>query len=245
MSKDYHKYPRLYIDAAISANVPLPLNTEQWHYLRNVMRLNDGDNIMIFNGHDGEWFGCLIFETKKRLLISPIKQTKPQPPKPQLVYAFAPLKKGRIDYMVQKATELGTGILQPIITDYTVNHKIKPQKLIANAIEAAEQCTMLNIPTINPIIKFTDFIDSFSQTHKIIFCDEKQASSSPINIISTLKGNKICVLIGPEGGFSPSEREQLYSAKNTIPISLGSRIMRADTAAISALTLVQATIGDW
>ncbi|NRA87984.1 MAG: 16S rRNA (uracil(1498)-N(3))-methyltransferase [Rhizobiales bacterium] len=245
MTREYHKLSRLYLDAPIIKNSGLQLNNDQWHYVCNVMRLNEGDQIMIFNGKDGEWLSEIKYETKKRILLNPIKQTKPQPDKPQLVYAFAPLKKGRVDYMIQKATELGVGILQPIITDHTIGHKVKLEKYVANAIEAAEQCTMLNIPTIKQAIKFDTFIHDFATNYQIIFCDEAAKSQSPLNDIGKLKSQKICVLIGPEGGFSSNERAALLQMNNSLSISLGPRIMRADTAAIAALTLVQATIGDW
>lgn len=244
-TKQNHKLPRLYVTMPITAQVPLPLDQDQWHYVRNVMRLVDGDEMMIFNGQHGEWRATLIFETKKRLSLKPHTQTKQQSAKPNLLYAFAPLKKGRLDYMIQKATELGAGFLQPILTEYTDNHKINLQKLEANAVEAAEQCTMLNVPKVSKALKFDVFIEQFSKTHHIIFCDEAAHSASPISLIAALKGQKICVLVGPEGGFSEAERQALLALPQMTAISLGPRIMRADTAAIAALTLVQATIGDW
>lgn len=122
MNRKYHKLSRLYIDAIITSEQLISLDADQWHYVRNVMRMVDGDNIMIFNGVDGEWLATLVFETKKRICLKPVEQTKLQTPKSKLVYAFAPLKKGRIDYMIQKATELGAGILQCVITDHTINN---------------------------------------------------------------------------------------------------------------------------
>ncbi len=245
MNRDYHKLPRLYLTSALNNDAAILLNMDQWHYLRNVLRMVDGEQLMVFNGVDGEWLAELIFETKKRAVIKPIKQTKVQTLANHLTYAFAPIKKGRLDYMVQKATELGVGILQPVITEHTVSHKLKLEKLEANAVEAAEQCTMLSIPKINPTIKFDVFLNDFSKNYHIIFCDEAENSSSPIAQISALKDRKICLLIGPEGGFSEQERRQLLAKNNVTAISLGPRIMRADTAAIAALTLIQASIGDW
>ena len=244
-TKQNHKLPRLYVSQAIGAELLLPLDQDQWHYVRNVMRLVDGDEMMIFNGQHGEWRASLVYETKKRICLKPLLQTKPQPNQPELLYAFAPLKKGRLDYMIQKATELGASLLQPVLTDYTDNHKINLQKLAANAVEAAEQCTMLSVPQVAEPLKFDQFIAQFSKTHQIIFCDEAADSASPINVIAALKGQKICVLVGPEGGFSEAERQALLTLEQVTTISLGPRIMRADTAAIAALTLVQATIGDW
>ena len=244
-TKKNHKLPRLYVTVPIEQQVLLPLDQDQWHYVRNVMRLVDGDEMMIFNGQHGEWRASLVFETKKRICLKPLVQTKAQPTKPDLLYAFAPLKKARLDYMIQKATELGAGILQPVLTEYTDNHKVNLQKLAANAIEAAEQCTMLNVPQVNKPLKFNDFVVQTSQTHQIIFCDEAAEIASPISLIAALSGQKICVLVGPEGGFSEAERQALLGLKQVTAISLGPRIMRADTAAIAALTLVQATIGDW
>ncbi len=245
MTQENHKLPRLYVTQAIVENQQIPLDQEQWHYIRNVMRLVDGDKMMIFNGQDGEWLASLIYETKKRLVLNPIEQTAQQPQQSELLYAFAPLKKGRLDYMVQKATELGASQLLPVLTAYTDNHKIKLEKLEANAIEAAEQCTMLSIPSILKPQKFDAFIEQYSQTHQIIFCDERAETVSPISLIARLKGKQICVLIGPEGGFSAAERNALLALDCVHAISLGPRIMRADTAAVAALTLVQATIGDW
>ncbi|PCI89099.1 MAG: 16S rRNA (uracil(1498)-N(3))-methyltransferase [Hyphomicrobiales bacterium] len=243
--KQNHKLPRLYVTQAIEAQVLLPLDQDQWHYVRNVMRLVDGDDMMIFNGQHGEWRASLVYETKKRICLKPMLQTKLQPTQPELLYAFAPLKKGRLDYMIQKATELGASLLQPVLTDYTDNHKINLQKLAANAVEAAEQCTMLSVPQVAAPLKFDNFLAQFSKTHQIIFCDEAAPTASPISLIAALAGQKICVLVGPEGGFSDDERQALLALEQVTTISLGPRIMRADTAAIAALTLVQATIGDW
>lgn len=245
MTKENHKLPRLYVTDEITVDQAIPMNQEQWHYIRNVMRLVDGAKIMIFNGKDGEWLASLNYETKKRLVLMPVEQTKPQPQAAKLLYAFAPLKKGRLDYMIQKATELGVSHMQPVLTEYTDNHKIKLEKLEANAIEAAEQCTMLSIPTILKPQKFEAFIEQYAKTHQIIFCDERAKIDSPISLIARLKNQEICVLIGPEGGFSAAERNVLLALTNIHAISLGPRIMRADTAAVAALTLVQATIGDW
>lgn len=243
--KPQHKLPRLYVNLPIIASQLLPLDADQWHYVRNVMRLVDGDEMMIFNGVDGEWLASLAYETKKKVALQPVQQTKPQPKPTELVYAFAPLKKGRLDYMIQKATEMGASILQPVLTEYTDNHKIKIEKLAANAIEAAEQCTMLNVPMVQNAVNLDAFIDQYAPTHQIIFCDEHADAQSPIEQLSKLRGQKICVFIGPEGGFSANERDKLLSLDKVVTISLGPRIMRADTAAVAALALVQATIGDW
>lgn len=240
-----HKLPRLFVREPLATDQPILLNDDQWHYVRNVMRLVDGSEIMTFNGVDGEYLAQLDYETKKKIWLKPLEQTRPQPPKYQLIYAFAPLKKGRLDYMIQKATEMGVSELLPVLTDYTDNHKIKLEKLEANAIEAAEQCTMLSIPIIHPPAKFSAFMAQYAPNHQIIFCDERADVQSPITQISKLKDQQIIVLIGPEGGFSAAERQILLDHANTTAISLGPRTMRADTAAVAALTLVQATIGDW
>lgn len=245
MRNNQHKLPRLYVNATLSHSQLVALDADQWHYVRNVMRMEHGDELMVFNGIHGEWRAALVFETKKRICLKPLENTKPQTANSQLVYAFAPLKKTRLDYMVQKATELGAGILQPVITDHTINHKLKHDKLTANAIEAAEQCTMLSIPKICEPIKFDAFLDKYTSSHALIFCDEAATTASPITQIAGLRGQNICVLVGPEGGFSDAERKALLALDNVTTISLGPRVMRADTAAVAALTLVQAVIGDW
>jgi 16S rRNA (uracil1498-N3)-methyltransferase len=245
-----YKMQRLYIEAGLGGgklseggNVEAP--TQAAHYLTHVLRLKDGDEILAFNGQDGEWKMRLRPEGKKRLFLEAIEQTRPQPEPCDLIYCFAPLKQGRLDYMVQKAVEMGAGILQPVVTQHTQVPKLGTDRIKANAIEAAEQCGVLAIPECRDAIRFDRFLEQWDPSCRLIFCDEGYETDDPLTILSGLQPGPYAVLIGPEGGFSEAERQQLHSLPFVTAIPLGPRILRADTAAVAALTLVQAVLGDW
>lgn len=248
MVDDFHKLPRIYINAAFRANEPVTFDKAQCHYIVNVMRLKPGDKLRLFNGCDGEWLSEISKTSRRDASAICQKQLRMQVPLCDLHYLFAPLKHARLDYMVQKATEMGVGVLQPVFTQNTNVSRIKMERMRANAVEAAEQCNLLSIPEVREPKKLEQILSNWDKERKIIFCDEGAEHSSPVNTLNMLSENgsgAFAVLIGPEGGFTQAERTMLHQSDCTIAISLGPRIMRADTAAVAALALVQAVLGDW
>ena len=245
MEINLKRTPRLYVDQPLGLDQAIALSPDQGHYLGRVMRLSAQDHVRIFNGEHGEWL-CTIEQISKRgaLVIGTEKISEAQT-LPDVDYLFAPLKTARLDYMAQKATEMGAGRIRPVITEFTQGKRFKFDRLVANTIEAAEQCNLVCLPQVLEPVKLPAVIRDWDGTRQLIFCDESAQSSSPIEIISKFKGQPTALLIGPEGGFSEREREMLLSQPFVTAISLGPRIMRADTAAVAALALVQATIGDW
>jgi 16S rRNA (uracil1498-N3)-methyltransferase len=220
----------------------------QAHYLANVLRMRAGDAILVFNGRDGEWRAILDAAGKKRWRLLAEAQMQAQPAAPDLHYLFAPLKHARLDYMVQKAVEMGAGRLRPIVTHYSQVARVNAERMRANAIEAAEQCGILSIPAIDEPQPLADVLSGWVAAEgerRIVFCDEGAAESDPVKILAPHAGLPLAVLIGPEGGFTDDERARLRAAPFVIAIPLGPRILRADTAAVAALAVVQAVAGDW
>jgi len=244
-----YRMQRLYIEDALAPETPVEAAPQAAHYLTHVLRLKEGDEVLVFNGRDGEWKARLKPEGKKRVLLIPVEETRPQPAPSDLVYCFAPLKQGRLDYMVQKAVEMGAGVLQPVVTQHTQVPKLSTDKIKANAIEAAEQCGVLAIPECRDALRFDRFIDQWDPSRRLIFCDEGHESDDPLSILQGLKRQSkpwpMGLLIGPEGGFSEEERQVLHRLPFVTAIPLGPRILRADTAAVAAMALVQAVLGDW
>ncbi|QCL98963.1 16S rRNA (uracil(1498)-N(3))-methyltransferase [Agrobacterium tumefaciens] len=236
---------RLFIEAPLAADIALEATGEQFNYLANVLRMADGAEILLFNGRDGEWKAKLSFPSRKKIVLIPLEQTRPQPDAPDLHYLFAPLKVGRMDYLVQKAVEMGAGLLQPVMTQHVQGKIHNTDKLRANAVEAAEQCGILSLPEVAEPVKLKDMLESWPQDRRIIYCDEGDAGQNPLPVLQSIKERKIALLVGPEGGFSEEERDLLRSLAFVTPIPLGPRILRADTAAVAALAVIQATIGDW
>lgn len=239
---------RLYIAAPLAEESSITAPPEAAHYLNNVLRLKAGDEILVFNGQDGEWRASIEPEGKKRLKLKISTQERPQPEPASLIYCFAPLKQGRLDYMIQKATEMGAGIIQPVITQHTQMHKLNIDRVLANAIEAAEQCGVLSIPQCRETTKFDKFINDWDKTIPLIFCDESNEGNNPLPLLQKIKHEahkKIGLIIGPEGGFSEQERTVLHKLPFVTSIPLGPRILRADTAAVAAITAVQMVLGDW
>lgn len=242
---------RLFLDASLAAGAEVMLSRDQANYLRNVLRLADGERILVFNGRDGEWSASLASKGKRDAALLIDAPTRAQTPPSRLVYLFAPLKRARLDYMVQKAVEMGAGRLVPVITRRTVAERVNLERMRANAVEAAEQCGILSLPEIDPPQKLEAAIASWPAGTPLIFCDEAAATADPIAVLAGIRDRdagpqaSVGVLIGPEGGFDPMERELLLRQPFITPISLGPRIMRADTAAVAALALVGAVLGDW
>jgi 16S rRNA (uracil1498-N3)-methyltransferase len=240
-----YRMQRLHVGADLSQNTPIEATPEQFNYLANVLRMAEGAQVLLFNGRDGEWQAGLNFPTRKRILLIPTEQARPQPAASDLVFLFAPLKVGRMDYLVQKAVEMGAGTLQPVITQHVQGKIGSLERLQANALEAAEQCGILALPQVRPPVKLKDVLESWSGERRIIYCDEDSATNNPMAILQGISEKQLALLVGPEGGFSDEERVLLRSCAFVTPIPLGPRILRADTAAVAALAVVQASVGDW
>lgn len=236
---------RLFIDAPLSSGAVVEANSDQFNYLANVLRMEDGADILLFNGRDGEWRAGLSFPSRKRILLTAAEQTRPQPQPCDLHYLFAPLKVGRMDYLVQKAVEMGAGLLQPVMTQHVQGKITNLDKLRANVVEAAEQCGILGIPDVAEPVRILDLLDRWPRERRIIYCDEGDAGQNPLPVLSAIKEKHLALLVGPEGGFSEEERTRLRRLDFVTAIPLGPRILRADTAAVAAMAVVQAAIGDW
>ena len=236
---------RLFTNENLTENARIELDRQQSNYLLNVLRLRTHAPVLLFNGRDGEWRAVVGADGRKKAVLLVEQQERLQTPPYDLHYLFAPLKQARLEYMVQKAVEMGVGVLQPVFTQFTQMKKLNAEKMNAYAVEAAEQCGILNIPNILDPIPLFDAVKTYSGNRHIIFCDEGDPEQNPVETIQHLKGLSLSVLIGPEGGFSESERENLLALPHVTAIPLGPRVLRADTAAVAALSLVQAIAGDW
>jgi len=236
---------RLFVADALFEGTRVPCSEEQASYLRSVLRLQDGDPVLIFNGRDGEWRARLAAVGKRGAALEAVSLVRAQQGGPDLHYLFAPLKRARLDYMVQKATEMGVSRLVPVLTRHTVAERVNLERMRANAVEAAEQCGILAVPDVAEPVKLAAVLDGWDASRALIFCDEAADRASPLDALAALRQGPLAVLIGPEGGFSPDEREMIRAVPQAVAISLGPRIMRADTAAVAALALVNAALGDW
>ena len=251
--------PRLYIDAPLGESSAVPLSAEQVHYLKNVLRRAEGDEIRLFNGADGE-FSAEIAELKKKAGLAAVKKkVREQEPEPQLRLLFAPVKRGALENIVQKAVEVGVRRLTPVITERTVAPKLNILRLQSIVTEAAEQCGRMTIPSVDAPIKLKAAIAEAASDHHIVFCDEagddadaewggREGRATPMLEMLQLSDRNAAqwsVLTGPEGGFTAQERIYLREQDFVTPVTLGPRILRADTAAIAALVIWQAAMGDW
>lgn len=240
-----YKMQRLYVPDDLAAGGDLEASPQQSHYLLNVLRQAEGAEVLLFNGRDGEWSAAIASRTKKTARLRVLALQRPQPPQPELVYCFAPLKQGRLDYLVQKAVEMGAGILQPVITQHTQVAKPGIERLRANVIEAAEQCGVLAVPEVREAEKFDRLLSGWDKERRLVFCDEDASTNNPLPALRAITETKLALLVGPEGGFADDERRMLRALPFVTAIPLGPRILRADTAAVAALALMQATVGDW
>nr|WP_205926139.1 16S rRNA (uracil(1498)-N(3))-methyltransferase [Rhizobium sp. P38BS-XIX] len=236
---------RLYVTSDIKAGAAIEADQDQFNYLANVLRMEDGAELLVFNGRDGEWKASVSFPTRKRILLTPVDLARPQPAPSDLHYLFAPLKVGRLDYLVQKAVEMGAGLLQPVMTQHVQGKITNLDKVKANVIEAAEQCGILGIPDVAEPAKLADLLAAWPRERRIIYCDEGDAGQNPLPLLTQVKEKYLALLVGPEGGFSEEERSLLRSLDFVTAIPLGPRILRADTAAVAAMAVIQAAIGDW
>jgi 16S rRNA (uracil1498-N3)-methyltransferase len=241
--------PRLYVAEPLSVGSRVALDGAQANYLGNVLRLNAGDAVLLFNGRDGEWRGTLEIAGKRKLSLAVVEQTRPQTRPGDLRYLFAPLKHARLDYMVQKAVETGVSSLQPVITRHSQVARVNLDRMRANAVEAAEQCGILTLANIQPPIEFGRMAANRDGARLLVFCDEDAEVTDPLAALAAVRAPDgpvaLDVLVGPEGGFAEDERAALLKSPKVVRLALGPRILRADTAAVAALALVQAVLGDW
>lgn len=237
--------PRLFVDAPLQAGETVTLGRDQSNYLGNVLRLKAGDTILVFNGRDGEWQAEL--GGRKRVDTLTIhRQTRPQDRLPDIGYVFAPLKHARLDYMVQKAVEMGASRLQPVLTRFTQVSRVNSERMRANVIEAAEQCGITALAEVADPVPLERFLTERAGDRLLVFCDEAADLGDPLQALQQgSAADGIEVLIGPEGGFAEEERTLLLRQPRILRLSLGPRILRADTAGVAALALIQAALGDW
>ncbi len=232
---------RLFVDHPLGQGQTVPLSQGQGHYLFNVMRLPVGAVVSLFNGRDGEWDGVVAQAGKRGALVCE-GQTRPLVPPPDLWLMFAPVKKARTDFIVEKAVEMGAARIMPVLTDFTNAERVRGDKMLAHVIEAAEQCGATALPVVDEPVKLGRVLDGWDPTRRLMFCDEAMIGQA-----SALSGDRgpWAILIGPEGGFSDGERDRLRGLPFAHPVSLGPRILRAETAAVAAMTLWQNAFGDW
>lgn len=240
-----YRLQRLFVPDDLSPGNSVALSREQAHYLANVLRMAAGAQLLVFNGRDGEFSARLAEIARKSVTLAVEAQTRPQPPASDLLFAFAPIKAGRLDYMVQKAVEMGAGTIRPVITQHTQMQKVGTGRLRANALEAAEQCGVLSVPAVEEPVKLSKLLEGWPAERRLIFCDEDAGTDNPLPALNSITEKKLGILIGPEGGFSDEERRMLRALPYVTAIPLGPRILRADTAAVAAMAVLQATIGDW
>jgi 16S rRNA (uracil1498-N3)-methyltransferase len=236
---------RLFLESDLKAGAIIPCSRDQANYLRNVLRLSAGDEVLVFNGQDGEWRARIAEADKRSCTLQPVEQIRPQQTGPDLDYLFAPLKRARLDYMVQKATEMGVARLRPVLTRHTIAERVNLDRMRANVIEAAEQCGVLRLPEVREPDRLERIVANWDESRPLIFCDEGAGVKDPVATLSVVPRGPVAALVGPEGGFSAEERALLLAKPYAVRLSLGPRVLRADTAAVAALALVNAVIGDW
>ena len=236
---------RLFVAADLLTGSTVALDRMQANYLCNVLRLADGAELLVFNGRNGEWRARLD-GAGRRAELQIGQQTRTQPAAPDLDYLFAPLKQARLDYVVEKAVEMGVGRLRPVLTQHGQVMRLNLDRMRANVVEAAEQCGILSLPAVDEPARLTDLLARWPAGRPLVFCDEDAPIADPLAALRAAgMPHGASLLVGPEGGFSAAERHDLLASPDTVRISLGPRILRADTAAVAALALLQATIGDW
>jgi 16S rRNA (uracil1498-N3)-methyltransferase len=251
MARYDFRTPRLYVAPALAAGATVALDRPQANYLVNVLRLPPGAPVLVFNGRDGEWRATLTLAGKRDAALALAEQTREQTAAPDLHYCFAPLKHARLDYLVQKAVEMGVSRLQPVITRHTQVTRVNSERMQANAIEAAEQCGILALPEVAEPIAFQRFAESHAPERLLVFCDEDAELHDPVAALGGARDESgggpvpLTLVVGPEGGFADEERAALLRLPRVLRLALGPRILRADTAAVAALALVQAVLGDW
>ena len=231
----------MFVEASLATGVRVDLNATQANYLGNVMRLKEGDRLLLFDGRSGEWLAEVAEAAKRRMTLAVIEQTKPQEAVPDLWLAFAPIKKGRVDWLVEKAVELGVARLLPIVTQRTIVDKLNLERMRAHIVEAAEQCGRTALAAIDEPVKLDTFLKGRDPGRRLYFADETGGEPTA----EAFNPGPAIILIGPEGGFTPEEAATIRAASNAHDISLGPRILRAETAALAAIAAWMAAAGDW
>jgi len=234
-------FPRLYLESPIDVGARIELEAAQTNYLGKVMRLKPGDQLLVFDGFSGEWMAEIAEAGKRRMTLAVIEPTRQQESVPDLWLAFAPVKKGRVDWLVEKAVELGVARLLPVITQRTIVDKLNLGRMKAHIVEAAEQCGRTALADIVEPVKLETFLKAREASRTLYFADETGGEPAA----TTFKPGPALILTGPEGGFAPDEAELIRAAPNAAPISLGPRILRAETAALAAVSAWMAAAGDW
>ena len=234
---------RLYVEQPLGEGQTIPLSRDQAHYLFGVMRRGVGDALAVFNGRDGEWRAEVREAGKRGGTLEAVEQTAPQRDPPDLWLLFAPIKKARTDFIVEKAAEMGAARIMPVQTEFTNSERIRQDRLQAHAVEAAEQCGGTFVPEVCELQKLDRALADWPEDRQVMFCDEALAGAG--ETLGQAGGGKWAILIGPEGGFSEGERARLHALPFAHAVSLGPRILRADTAAVAALTVWQQALGDW
>ena len=242
---DFHT-PRLCVGAPIADGATVTLTSEQTNYLVNVLRLDEGARVLVFNGRDGEFAASLARLSRKTAALVVGTQTRPQETPPDVDFLFAPLKHARLDYVAQKALEMGARRLRPILTRRTQVSRVNVERLMANAIEACEQCGVIWTPEVSGPEPLERILAQWPAERLLVFCDEDAPQTSPLDALLAAPANGGAgLIIGPEGGFDERERAAILAVPRVLRLSLGPRVLRADTAAVGALALIQATLGDW
>ncbi len=251
MAKYEFNMQRLFLRHILADGARIEADRSQANYLLNVLRMKDGDQVLVFNGSDGEWLAKISSSGRRDCMLQLMERVREQTDRNDLMYLFAPLKHARLDYMVQKAVEMGVGSLKPVMTQHTQASRINLERMEANVIEAAEQCGVLSVPEVlapQPLADVLSVWEEAQPGRRLLFCDEAEGTHNPLLTLARMKEAgtpPLAVLIGPEGGFSEEERAALRGLSFVTPIPLGPRILRADTAAVAALAVIQATLGDW
>lgn len=235
---------RLFVEQVLAEGLLLEIAPNQAHYLLHVMRGRIGDRLRVFNGRDGEWSCEIVGASRRTCRVICIRQIAPQRHTPDIWLVCAPIKKTPADYVTQKATELGVRVLQPVLTRRTIVHRVNIERMRANAVEAAEQSGRLTVPEVREPLALAQLLSILPVDRKLLFCDEMGGPPIGETLMAAQKG-AWAVLTGPEGGFDGDERGLIRSYPQAVPVSLGSRILRADTAALAALAVWQALCGDW
>ena len=235
---------RLYVEHPLGPGQSVPLTREQAHYLFSVMRLSVGGQVALFNGQDGEWLAEVAEASKRGGVLACVEQYRPLQLPPDLWFLFAPIKKARTDFIVEKAAEMGAARILPVQTEFTNSERIRQDRLQAHAVEAAEQCGGTFVPEVAELQRLDRVLDTWPEGRQLMFCNEAEVGSG-LRLAVKEKGQPWAILIGPEGGFSDRERARLTGLPYAHVVSLGPRILRADTATVAALTVWQQALGDW
>jgi 16S rRNA (uracil1498-N3)-methyltransferase len=239
---------RLFVAGDLAEGALVGVTTDQANYLLNVLRLPVGVGLLVFNGRHGEWRATIEEARKREARLRIVERTRPQEGGPDIDYCFAPLKHARLDYVVQKAVEMGAARLRPVVTRRTQTSRVNIERMRANVIEAAEQCGVLRVPDVEPELPFERMIAQWPADRLLVFCDEHAPVADPVCALrgaESRDNSKVAVLIGPEGGFDEKERVLALGVARVVQLSLGPRILRADTAGVAVMTLVQSVFGDW